>query len=409
MAITSGKQLKQRWNEILQQETGLVTPRCRHFGECGGCSLQQVTYARQVELKQQVLSEIFAEVDLPEQVVVVPSPQEYEYRLRMDYAASFDPFHLPNNRLGLRRKKRFNHVIDLGECFLVPVDIFPKLRQIFDLALELEIPVYDLVSSKGWLRYFVIRQLDDQRMLSIIAKDDSFPEKMEKLAALALELGFTSVHWLANNSDGDTSTGEPVRCWGEEFLHTQIKFNDKSLLLDVGPFNFFQNNIAGFCELMLFVTEFIDRLQDKPQSLLDLYSGVGTIGIMLAHLFRDVYAIELEQSNVELANHNAKLNNIENIRSFHGDAGEFTQHFPNQDDALAIVDPPRAGLETRGVAELLKLRPKYLVYISCNPITQARDLTQLTDSYDILAMKGYDLFPQTLHLENVCILKLSEA
>lgn len=368
--------------------------------------MQQIPYNRQIELKQQVLSEIFAEVDLPEQVVVVPSPREYEYRLRMDYVASFDPFHLPNNRLGLRRKKRFNHVIDLEECFLIPTDILPKLRQIFDLALGLEIPIYDLVSSKGWLRYFVVRQVDDQRMLSIIGKDNSFPEEMKKLAELALKLGFTSVYWLANGSDGDTSTGELVKYWGEEFLHTQIKFSDKNVLLDVGPFNFFQNNVSGFIELMQFATQIITELPSKPQTLLDLYSGVGTIGIMLAHLFQEVYAIELEQSNVELANHNAELNNIENIKSFHGDAGEFTQHFPNQVDALAIVDPPRSGLETRGVAELLKLKPKYIIYISCNPITQVRDLTQLTESYDIVAMRGFDLFPQTLHLENVCALQL---
>jgi 23S rRNA (uracil-5-)-methyltransferase RumA len=401
--IESNKQLKQYYANKLQQLSASRTPLCKHFGECGGCAWQHIDYPAQVELKSEALSEIMSEYSQTK-IQVVPSPMEYNYRARMDYVCSFDPFHPPTERLGLRKRKQFRHVIDLEECHLIDPKLFLKVRTIYNFARELEIPLYDLVSSKGELRYMVVRTGGEQSMLIIITRSTDLAEQIEKVAELALQKGFDSIQWSIQPELSDISFGKIEKYWGTQYLNMKVG-NDKVIKLEIGPNNFFQNNIPLFNQLLDYVSANIK----EGSLLLDLYCGVGTIGIALAHKFQSVIGVELEAESVTLATKNALCNHVSNITFHAGDVASLEQQVAlgelDTSRATVVLDPPRAGLTPKGVAEVSRLNPRQIIYISCNPITQAQDLKLLTESYTVRSIYGFDMFPQTPHLESVVILE----
>ncbi len=374
---------------------------CPHFGECGGCSWQHLNYATQIKLKQEALQEIMQEFR-PRELAVVASPEEFGYRARMDYVCSYDPFHPPQNRMGLRKRKQFRHVIDLEECHLIDPKLFVLVHKVYAQAQQMGIPNYDLVSGKGELRYMVTRTTGTDYMLIMITRSRDLEAEVEKLAQFAILQGFVSVYWLEQPQLSDVSFGEVVKFWGDQYLSFRVN-GGHEVSLRIGPNNFFQNNIPQFNQLLKYVSEHLE----SADMLLDLYCGVGTIGISLADKFKHVTSVELEPESIVLAKTNANENKVENISFFAGNISNLQVEVElpmGTDQAVAIVDPPRAGLTPKGVAELLQLRPRQIIYISCNPITQAQDLHNLLPQYEIDSMCGFDMFPQTPHLENVVVL-----
>ncbi|MBL8014750.1 MAG: class I SAM-dependent RNA methyltransferase [Candidatus Doudnabacteria bacterium] len=236
-------------------------------------------------------------------------------------------------------------------------------------------------------------------MLSVVTASHEHSESMAEIAKQALELGFTSVYWLLNDTVTDDSKGEVVQYWGEQYL--KVKVGDK-LSLNIGPNNFCQNNIEVFEEILSYVDEHLARNDLFTGKLYDLYAGVGAIGLYFAQKFEQVYACELDAQSVELARLNAVENGISNYEIVAADA---TTLGALATPDVVIVDPPRAGLLPRGVEEVLSLGAKSLVYISCNPTTQAQDLAALSSQYKIVSARAFDMFPQTPHVENVVILE----
>lgn len=409
MSITSNKQLKAFYNQRIQEylKIAAVEPRCPYFGECGGCAMQNLSYESQLQLKSELIQEIFADqVAEFSNWEIVASPNEYDYRLRMDYVVSHDPFHAPNARLGLRKRKQFNHVIDLSECHLISPSWFAKVRKIYKLAGELNLPNYDLVSNKGYLRYLVIRVYAEQAMLNIITKSDEYAEKIGKLASAALESGFTSVHWLIQPEVSDISFGESIKYWGDKELLVPFRIEGKDVNFKTGPNNFFQNNVDGFNLILETIAGYL-KSQGKLGKLYDLYCGVGTMGICLANYFDRVEGTELVAESIELAKQNATLNDVSNISFEVGDVSKLItgEKFADSQSSTVIVDPPRAGLTRDGVDIINQLSPARLIYVSCNPITQAQDLAGLLPNYKVVLHKTFDLFPQTYHLENLVIME----
>lgn len=375
---------------------GDTTPQCEHYGVCGGCSGQHVSYRRQLNAKLDYVAQKFKQLGLPG-LTIVPAPNPYHYRTRMDFVAVNDPIRPPTKRLGLRRQGKFNIVVDLQMCKLVSAELFDSVRKVHD---ECSLDNYDLHTHVGWLRYLVVRSVGNQKMLNIVTKSLTNHEEAEKLANIALQAGFDSVYWIVSPEVTDTSLGQEVRSWGQP----TIVYTLSKKLIQIGPQTFCQNNISVFQLIVDYVADFVSQLPASNRNVLyDLYAGAGAIGIALGDMYKSVYACEIDESNVALAKTNISANKATNIQIVVGDVANLQLSAPTPD--LVVVDPPRPGLGARGATQLLSLGAEHIVYISCNPTTQAQDYETLKGSYTIVGARAFDMFPQTPHVENVLLLR----
>lgn len=360
--------------------------------------MQDLAYSDQLAAKRAALLEIWGEAlpaALRDEYTVVAAPDPFGYRLRMDYVCSDD-------RFGLRVRKRFYAIVDLDECHLIPPSLFNLLRDVYTAARECGLPDYNVYHNTGFLRYLVVRRnVRDEWLLSFVTSEQAYAEQMDLAAQAALNAGATSVWWLLNPRHADLSFGEPVRHWGAEFLPQYVL--DRTLLM--GPNTFFQNNVGGFEQILRYITPFVAG----AERMIDLYAGVGTIGICLADHVGKVFAAELSDESVALARRNIHLNGLEErIEVVQADVAEvlrderITQRTPGD---VLVVDPPRAGLGPDVCAQLNEHGPSRIVYVSCNAITQALDYEFLRAHYDLVAARGFDLFPQTYHCEHVVVLE----
>ncbi|HEY0605170.1 MAG TPA: RsmD family RNA methyltransferase [Herpetosiphonaceae bacterium] len=378
------------------------TPRleswpCPHFPECGGCAMQDIAYTDQLAAKHAALLEIWGEAlpaALRDDYTIVAAPDPFGYRLRMDYVCSDD-------RFGLRVRKRFYAIVDLGECHLIPPSLFAIIRGVYTAARECGLPDYNVYHNTGFLRYLVVRRnVRDEWLLSFVTSERAYEDQMDRAAQAALDAGATSVWWLLNPRHADLSFGDPVKHWGAEFLPQYVL--DRTLLM--GPNTFFQNNVGGFEQILRYITPFVAG----AERMIDLYAGVGTIGIALADQVGKVFAAELSDESVALAQRNIHLNGLEDrVEVVQADVAEIlrdTRISQGGAGDVLVVDPPRAGLGPDVCAQLSEHGPQRIVYVSCNAITQAMDYEILRQSYDLVAARGFDLFPQTYHCEQVVVL-----
>ncbi len=390
----SSKRFQKAIEKTLRHTPRLPAWPCRHFPTCGGCALQDVAYADQVAAKRTALLQIWDErlpAALRDSFVVEPAADPFGYRLRMDYVCSDD-------RFGLRMRRRFYAIVDLDECHLIPPSLFDTLRDVYAAAREIGLPDYNVYHNTGFLRYLVVRRnARDEWLLSLVTSERSRDAQMEQVARAALDRGATSVWWIVNPRTGDTSFGEAVAHWGDPYLPQYVL--DRTLL--IGPNTFFQNNIGGFEQILRYVTPYIAG----ARRLVDLYAGVGTIGICLAAHVDRVFAAELIDESVALARRNIALNGLtERVAIVQADVADVLQDERTRGDVL-VVDPPRAGLGPDVCALLRDHGPPRIVYVSCNPITQRIDYDLLSERYALVATRGFDLFPQTFHCEQVAVLE----
>jgi 23S rRNA (uracil-5-)-methyltransferase RumA len=390
----SSKRFQKLTTKALDKVERLADWPCDHYPECGGCALQDVTYADQVAAKRHALLELWTErlpEPLREAYELTPAEDPFGYRLRMDYVCSDD-------RFGLRMRRRFFAIVDLHECHLIPPPLFGQVHAIYTYARSLGLPDYNVYHNTGFLRYLVVRRnVRDDWLLSFVTSERAYEQELEQTAAFALEQGATSVWWLHNPRHADLSFGEPLGHWGAAHLPQYVL--DRKLLM--GPNTFFQNNIRGFEAILHYVTPFI---AGAPR-LLDFYAGVGTIGIALGEHVGQVVAAELAEESVALLRANVELNGMAGkVEIVGADVVDAIAHAPEPGDVL-VVDPPRAGLGPDVCKRLLASGPQRIVYISCNPITQLADWEMLQSAYRIVAARGFDLFPQTFHAENVIVLE----
>lgn len=388
-----------------------VTPRCGHappLGLCGGCVFQERSYDAQIAAKHAALRDLWAS-ELPaeavERIEMVASPNPFEYRTRMDYVASKD-------RFGLRRGGKFNYIIDLAECHLIPPAAFTAARAVYERAIALGLPDYNLKSHAGFLRYIVVRR--SPQGLLLLAAITAAPNEagvhttaIEQLAEHALvQPSVVGFHWLINDTLTDISFGAPFRHWGAATLPMQVGAHK----LSIGPNSFFQNNVHLLLPMLDDVVALAtDRAaaaqhggtKSGADVVADLYSGVGTIALHLANHVARVVSIESVEESARLAEHNVAANGISKIDVIASDVLAFLrQQLAGRFDVI-VADPPRTGLGPEVCQEILRLRPQRLVCVSCNPLTQLEDARVLAPGYSITALRGYDMFPQTAHLETI--------
>jgi 23S rRNA (uracil1939-C5)-methyltransferase len=401
-----------------------VEPFCHHFGYCGGCSWQHVRYEMQLEHKlQQVVDSLkrIGGLRFPAPSSILPSARTQHYRNRLDFAAS-DRRWLTESEFRLRQEQtaeveepalgfhvpgRFDQVFDVEHCWLQPEPSNAIRLALKELALQHRIPFYNLREQTGYLRTVTIRTASTGDVMVIVQVADDQPEWLSVLMK-GLEIRFpeiTSLHYVINTKKNNTFQDLPVYLWsGKPYIIEEMRRPDDGVTLTfrVGPKSFYQTNSAQ-AEVLYRAVWDMARLTGHER-VYDLYTGTGTIACYVASGASQIIGLEYVAEAVEDARINAQLNGIHHARFFSGDMKElltpvFIQTHGRPD--VVITDPPRAGMHEDVCRTLMEVAPPCIVYVSCNPATQARDLKILSEAYEIEAVQPVDMFPHTVHVENV--------
>lgn len=404
--------------EVLEPSPHRVKPRCRHFGVCGGCRWQNADYGLQLEFKREQVRDILERIGGFKDVEVRPtlaSPDVYFYRNKMEF--SFGAVRwltqediesgAPVDRsfaLGLHVPKRFDRILDLHECHLQSELSARLVNRVRELAKEQGWSPYDARTHQGYLRNLVIRTgvRTGQVMVNLVTRSDR-PDR-EELFAKTLAAEFPEV---TTSVCSVNATRSPVAAGQERVLSGDGTIAERigDLTFRISPTTFFQPNTLQAERLYETVREFAGLT--GSETLYDLYSGIGCIGLFLAGAAGRVVGAEQQERAVGEARRNALENEVDNA-VFHAadSAAALSEDFLARNGApdVLVVDPPRVGLSREVRAAVLKALPSRLVYVSCNPATQARDLDALRGAYEIRAVQPVDMFPHTYHIENVAAL-----
>lgn len=425
-------------------------PRCKHFGFCGGCKWQNLPYSEQLKMKErQVKDQLtrIGKIELPEFRPILGSVKQWEYRNKMDYGCANKRWLTKEEiqseiegikntpAIGFHITGAFDKILPIEKCWLMD-DLHNQIRnEIFDFALKNDISFFDLREQVGLLRDVIIRNSNTGEWMVIIqfhldssAADNEGNrwESEDGKKALAL-LQFvadkfpqiSSLLYLDNQKCNDTIGDQDILVFkGNDHIFETME----DLKFKVGPKSFYQTNTDQAYHLYSVVREFAFAGCSSKTSLTsdtsvssnslplvyDLYTGTGTIANFVARKARKVIGIEYVPEAIEDAKVNSQINTIDNTLFFAGDMkdvlnDEFISEHGRPD--IIITDPPRAGMHPDVVQTILRTSPNRIVYVSCNPATQARDLQMLDCDYRVIAVQPVDMFPHTPHVENVVLLE----
>lgn len=366
---------------VLEPGEYRTEPRCVHFSICGSCRWQGLSYEAQLKFKGEVVGKLFSR-----EVRVEPSPKIWYYRNRMDYT-------IAAHAIGMRRYSSFAEVESAEGCLLLSEESDEILRLSQKFFRENSLKVYDILSKRGFLRYLVLREgkFTGDRLVSVVTTEGRFP--VEKFASALGELA-RSVLWAVNDTPSDVSVGEVRSYVGRDYFEERLGRNTYR----VPAFSFFQTNTYQAENLIKCVRSWLG----STSRLLDLYCGVGTFSIALADLAEEVVGVEEDSGAIKAAELNAELNGAEEARFIAGKAEEVLPRLEEKFEAV-VVDPPRAGMHPKVIAALNRLAPDVVIYVSCNPYTQAEDIAKL-QGYEVERVSAYDMFPHTPHIENIALL-----
>ncbi len=374
-----------------------VEARCPHAGECGGCLWQQFDYGLQLELKRDLVNRALTAAGLGRPIeAVVPAPQQFYYRNRMDYCVG------PQAQLGLKRPGRWNAHLDLSTCFLLSPQAVEVMNVFRKWMKDNAVAPWDGVRYSGYARYLVIREgkNTNERLATVVTSAGELPAKDQLVEALSPLC--TTIYHGVNPTITDLSLAPEL-----ELLHgaPELRESVGGRTFLIPPNSFFQTNTEMAGELLRTVRDFLsDR---RPEVLLDLYCGVGFFGVSLAGEAGRVVGVELDEPAILTARRNAELNGAGNAE-FIAAKAESLVWDKERPDAV-IVDPPRSGLHPKVTATLLAKRPERIVYVSCNYESFARDWAELGKSYELARTGALDLFPHSPHVELVSLLRLKRA
>lgn len=400
-----------------------VEPRCEHFTICGGCRWQHLPYSFQLECKQKQVKdclERIAKIPFPEITPILGSEQIWEYRNKMEYTFSdkmwltFDQMRsgeeFPDRRAaGFHIPGAFDKVLDINRCHLQD-DLGNRLRLfVKDFGKEHGYSFYNLRENRGFLRTLMIRIASTGDVMAVMSVGEDDREKIDTLMKAIADRfpEVTSLFYVVNTKVNDTIADLDIITYkGNDYIEEEME----GLRFRVGPKSFYQTNSRQAYRLYSVARDFAALTGNEL--VYDLYTGTGTIACFLARNARHVVGIEYVPDAIEDAKINAAANGLGNTEFYAGDmkdvltAGFIAEH--GHPDVM-IVDPPRAGMHEDVVKVILDARPDRIVYVSCNPATQARDLAMLHEKYDITAVQPVDMFPHTQHVENVVALTKRKA
>mgnify|MGYP005767250719 FL=1 len=396
------KKLEVKMIELLEKSDLETNKTCKHFGECGGCSMLSVPYEKQLQIKEKQVMDLFLSQDIFgfQFMGIEKSPQDTKYRNKMEYTFGDEKKDGPLT-LGLHKKGRHIDIMTVDDCFLVDDDFIKVLTSTVKYFDEKKLPYYKTINHKGYLRNLVVRKgiNTNELMVNIVtSSQEDFDMSEYKDLLLSLDINSKIVSILHTINDG---LADAVNCdelkvlYGRDYLNEEVL----GLKFKVSPFSFFQTNTKGAEKLYSIAREFIGEHKDKV--VFDLYSGTGTIGQVMASSAKKVYGIEIVEEAVKVANENTKLNNLSNCEFIAGDVSKTVKNLKTKPD-LIIVDPPRPGVHKDAIKDICGFEAKEIVYISCNPKTLVLDLVEFMNfGYKVEKVKCMDMFPNTPHVETV--------
>ena len=400
-------------------------PVCRHYGVCGGCKWQCLKYEEQLKAKQQQIHDNLVrigKVDLPEMMPILGSKHVYGYRNKLEFGFSnkrwlteeevkADVKYDVMDAVGFHISGAFDKILDIEECHLMD-NINNEIRNdIRHYALENGLSFYDLRQNKGLLRSLMIRTSNTGELMFLVQFRIDSDDEQKQADALMQHLAetfpqITSLLYVDNHKANDTFGDQEIHVVkGKEFIYETME----DLKFKVGPKSFYQTNTEQAYELYKVARNFAG-LTGK-ELVYDLYTGTGTIANFVAHQARNVIGIEYVPEAIEDAKVNSEINGLANTLFYAGDMKdilnkEFIDEHGRPD--VIITDPPRAGMHQDVIDTILFAAPERIVYVSCNPATQARDLQLLDVDYKVVAVQPVDMFPHTQHVENVVLLERKE-
>ena len=401
-----------------------LSPFCAHFGTCGGCTWQTLPYAMQTAFKQQQVVDQLTRIghlQLPEILPILGSEKTDHYRNKLEFTFSNRRWLLPGEdwttmsdeeRLGLgfHVSGFFDKVLDIRECHLQrepsnAIRLFVK-----QYAIDHGLAFYDLRENHGFLRTLTVRTTSTGEVMLVVCfggeaqGEDASPAREALLEAIRTRFPeITSLYYVINPKANDTFGDLPCCLYsGAEAIYEQME----NLRFKVGPKSFYQTNSAQAYRLYSVVRDFVREgiPEGEKPVIYDLYTGTGTIALFLSSLARKVVGIEYVPEAIADAKVNARENHIDNADFYAGDMKDVLNAdfiAANGQPDIVVLDPPRAGIHPDVAQVLLACAPQRMVYVSCNPATQARDLAVFAPAYDIVHVQPVDMFPHTTHVENV--------
>jgi 23S rRNA (uracil1939-C5)-methyltransferase len=405
--------------KIHQYSKDRIDPFCSHFGVCGGCKWQFLPYPKQLEYKQkQVKDQLtrIGRIELPEVSPILGSEQNRFYRNKLEFTFSNKRWitqqeidkesEITNyNALGFHVPGMFDKVLRIEKCWLQPEPSNAIRNFIFDYAVKNRLQFFDIRQQTGFLRTLIIRTSSTGEVMVIL----SFFQKLEKEIKKLLDAirdkfhRITSLQYVINQKGNDTITDQEIILHsGRAFIYEAME----DLKFKISPKSFYQTNSEQAYQLYKIALQFAGLT--GSETVYDLYTGTGTIANFISRKAKKVIGIEYVPEAIADANENASINQITNTNFFTGDIKDMlTPEFVRKNGLpdVVITDPPRAGMHADVIRAIIDISPRKIVYVSCNPATQARDISILDEKYRTTKVQPVDMFPHTHHVENVVLLE----
>lgn len=378
-----------------------VTP-CKHYGKCGGCSIQAFPYEIQLEEKEKWVKKLFENAKIkPEQWLAIEgSPAIYDYRNKMEFSFG-DEFKGGPLTLGMHKKGMHYDIVTVDECSIMDNDFRRILVTILNFFKDKDIPKYNNRRREGYLRHLVVRKAHntDQILINLVTSTQLYVNTSDlviELTKLDLDAKIAGILHTFNDNLSDTVQSDKTETLsGQDFITEEIL----GLKFKISSFSFFQTNTLGTEKLYLIVKEFVGDSNDK--TIFDLYCGTGTISQIVADQAKQVIGIEINEDAVKAAKMNAQINNIKNCTFIAGDVKEEVQNLNEKPDII-VLDPPRAGITPKALEYIVAFNADKIVYISCNPKALVEDLKFFEGKgYVVEKVQVVDMFPHTSHVECV--------
>ncbi|MFC2104645.1 23S rRNA (uracil(1939)-C(5))-methyltransferase RlmD [Bacteroidota bacterium] len=392
---------------------------CEHFGVCGGCKWQNLPYNEQLKYKhQQVIDNLerIAKVELPEVDYILPSENTTFYRNKLEFTFSNNRWLTKDeinteeklersNALGFHVPKIWDKIVNIDKCYLQKQPSNAIRLEIKKYADENNLSYFDLRKQEGLLRNLIIRTSTTNELMVIVV---FFYDDQKTIESLLNHLSskfpeISSLMYIVNSKSNDSITDQEVILFkGKDYIFERME----DLKFKIGPKSFYQTNSEQACNLYSKTREFANLTGNE--TVYDLYTGTGTIANFIAKKAKKVIGVEYVPEAIKDAKVNSKINNITNTDFFAGDMKDiltfdFIKVHGNPD--VIITDPPRAGMHKDVIETILKANPQKVVYVSCNPATQARDINLLDINYKVTKVQPVDMFPHTYHVENIVLLE----
>lgn len=401
-----------------------VEPFCTHFGVCGGCKWQNMSYEGQLIYKQKTVSsalERLSKTDTSEMLPILGSAKTTYYRNKLEYTFSnkrwlenqdVEISDIEYNALGFHIPGRFDKILNIDHCYLQEEPSNKIRNEIRNFCLKNEISFYDLRNHEGSLRNLIIRKTSSGELMVCVVfaypLENEINNLMEYIKSQFPEI--TSLLYIVNQKKNDTIFDQEINVYsGRDHIFEEMPSGvaHPALKFKIGVKSFYQTNSDQAYELYKITRDFAEL--EKHHLVYDLYTGAGTIANFIAREVKEVVGIEYVPDAIEDAKFNSKINDIHNTKFYAGDmkdllTGDFIKAHGIPD--VVITDPPRAGMHVDVVNRLLEMKCKRIVYVSCNAATQARDLILLKEKYKVTKIMPVDMFPHTQHVENVIQLEL---